>query len=306
MESQYHIPVLLEPSVSLLNCVPDGCYVDATFGGGGHSRAILDALGTEGKLIAFDKDPDVAINQPKDGRFEWIQADFRGMKEKLYQKGIKQVDGILADLGVSSHQFDTAGRGFSFRFDAPLDMRMSQQGEQTAASLLNEMEEPALAALFWRYGEIKNAKKLARAVAQGRKSGPISRSSQLETLIRDCLPPRGQSKYLAQLYQALRIEVNDELGALEQLLMTSLALLKPGGVLVIIAYHSLEDRMVKRFLRSGNFLGKVQKDFYGNDLSPWRLLTRRAIKASESEITANPRARSARLRAAIKRTKDEI
>jgi len=254
-----------------------------------------------GRLIAFDKDPDARHNVPPDERFTLISEDFKFIESELEKAGVEKVDGILADLGISSHQIDTPQRGFSFRFDAPLDMRMNPGQGPTAAELLNEWDEQELARVFAQYGEVPNSRKLARTIVQARAGQRLSGSAQLESVIQDCIPKNRRSKYLAQVYQALRIVVNAELEALEQLLLASLRLLRPGGRMVVIAYHSLEDRMVKRFFRAGNLSGKVEKDFYGHDLTPWRLITRRAIQASQEEIARNPRARSARLRAAERR-----
>ena len=283
----------------MLQVKADGIYVDATFGGGGHSREICSHL-KQGRLIAFDKDPDARQNLPNDDRLTFIGKDFKFIESVLAELGIEKVNGILADLGVSSHQIDTPERGFSFRFEAPLDMRMNPELETTAADLLNNMEEKQLLELFYLYGEIANAKKLVRIIVDRRKSEKISTTTQFEGIIQSCIPKNRQSKYLAQVYQALRIVVNDELGALRQLLRSSLEILKPAGRIAIIAYHSLEDRMVKRFFRAGNLSGKVEKDFYGNSLSPWKLITRRAFQADQEELSTNPRARSARLRVAEK------
>lgn len=296
----YHQAVLLKESVDLLDIRPDGIYVDVTFGGGGHSREILSRL-ENGKLIAFDRDPDAKGNLPDDDRLIFIPQDFQFIESALEAHSIGLVDGILADLGVSSHQFDTPERGFSFRFDGPLDMRMDQNASVSAATLVNEWETEDLIPLFRRYGEIPNAPKLVRELIQARTLSPIKTTAQLEQAIHRCIPHKRRAKYLAQVYQALRIEVNGELDSLESLLKASLRLLKPEGRLVVIAYHSLEDRMVKRFMRAGNLEGKLEKDFYGKPLTPWELINRRAIQPPETEIEANPRARSARLRAAKKR-----
>lgn len=291
----YHQPVLLNESIELLAIKPGGTYVDATFGGGGHSRCVLEQLG-QGRLISFDKDPDAQQNLPEDERITFVAQDFKFIESALAGLEVAAVDGILADLGISSHQIDTAHRGFSFRFEADLDMRMNPRQGLTAADLLNQWEEAALADLFYHYGEIPNARKLARQVVEHRSGAEIRTTTQLESAIRACIPRDRRNKYLAQVYQALRIEVNGELDALQALLLASLKLLKPGGRLAIIAYHSLEDRLTKRFLRSGKLGGRVEKDFYGNPLTPWNLITRRAVKAGEAEVAQNPRARSARLR----------
>ncbi|MDX2285075.1 MAG: 16S rRNA (cytosine(1402)-N(4))-methyltransferase RsmH [Bacteroidia bacterium] len=300
MSSGYHTPVLLEPALELLDVKPGGTYVDATFGGGGHSRAILSRLG-EGRLLAFDRDPDAALNRPADSRLLWAAADFAQLEAELHRHGIAAVDGILADLGVSSHQFDTPERGFSFRFDAPLDMRMSPLQELTAADLVNTLEEDRLYRLLRDLGEVENARKAAGAILQARARSAIRTTAGLKLALEPCLPPKGQAKYLAQVFQALRIVVNGELDSLKTLLLSALKVTAPGARVVVIAYHSLEDRLVKHFLRTGNFEDREEKDLYGNSLSPWRLLTRKAIQPPEDEVQANPRARSARLRAAERR-----
>lgn len=293
----YHKAVLLKESVDLMQIQNGGVYVDATFGGGGHSREILSRL-EKGRLIAFDKDPDARQNLPANDKLTFVGKDFKFIENVLAELSKEGVDGILADLGISSHQIDTPDRGFSFRFDAELDMRMNPTAGKTAADLLNELEEKDLADLFYIYGEVPNARKLARIINERRASEEIKRSTQFESMIQSCIPKDRRAKYLAQVYQALRIVVNDELAALQNLLLASLKILKPGGRIVIIAYHSLEDRMVKRFFRSGNLSGKLEKDFYGNPLTPFKLITRRAIQPNENEIKENSRARSARLRAA--------
>lgn len=294
----YHLPVLLHASIEHLQIQPAGTYVDVTFGGGGHSKAILEKLGPNGKLIAFDRDADAHHNAIDDPRFVLVRDDFGNLTAALQNIGITQVDGLLADLGVSSHQFDTAERGFSFRFDGPLDMRMDHRQEQTAAHLLAEAEDLELKRIFWHYGEVKNAARLARVIVAARAVAPITTTQELKAIMMPCLPPRGQAKYLAQVFQALRIAVNNELASLEALLSQSTDCIAEGGRLVVISYHSLEDRMVKRYLRAGNIQGKIAKDFYGHDLIPWKVITRRAVMAEDTEIEENPRARSARLRAA--------
>ncbi len=295
--AEYHIPVLLKPSVDLLEMKPEGLYIDATFGGGGHTREMLSRL-TTGRVIAFDQDPDAAQNVPNQENLVFMPKNFAFLEETWMERGWGQVDGILADLGISSHQIDTPGRGFSYRFDAPLDMRMDPTQGISAKELLNESDPEVLAGIFRRYGEVPNAFKLATLIADRRKTAPIGTTFQLEAMISACIPQRARAKYLAQVYQALRIVVNRELEALEKLLKASLQVLAPGGRIAIIAYHSLEDRMVKHFFRTGNLADKLEKDFYGNSLSPWKLITRRPVSASESEIEQNPRARSARLRVA--------
>jgi 16S rRNA (cytosine1402-N4)-methyltransferase len=298
--SAYHQPVLLQESIDLLAVKPGGIYVDVTFGGGGHTKELLSRVG-EGTVVAFDRDPDAQQNVPDDERMVFIAEDFKFFYHALAARKLLPVDGILGDLGISSHQIDTPERGFSHRFDAPLDMRMNPETGASAADLLQEAEEMTLVHWFSRYGEVTNARKLARALVAARQRSPIRTTRELLVAIESCIPRNRQAKYLSQVYQALRIVVNDELGALEALLLEGLQALKPGGRMSVIAYHSLEDRLVKRFFRSGKFSGKDEKDFYGHSLSPWQLITRRAIQASPQEIEQNPRARSARLRAAEKR-----
>lgn len=297
--STYHTPVLLQESVDLLGMKPDGIYVDVTFGGGGHTREMLSRL-TTGKVIAFDQDPDAQQNVPNQENLVFIPNNFAFLEYELKERGWNQVDGILADLGISSHQIDTPARGFSYRFDAPLDMRMDPERGEPASEILNEGDREYLIQIFRRYGEVPNAVKLAKVIEERRRTEVIAGTFQFESMIQSCIPKRGQAKYLAQVYQALRIVVNKELEVLEKLLVDSLKVLAPGGRLAVIAYHSLEDRMVKRFMRAGNFEGKVEKDFYGNSLSPWKLITRRPVIAPDIEIEQNPRARSARLRVATK------
>ncbi|MEM7370280.1 MAG: 16S rRNA (cytosine(1402)-N(4))-methyltransferase RsmH [Bacteroidota bacterium] len=297
MTNGYHIPVLLKEAVDGLAIKKGGRYVDVTFGGGGHSQEILTHL-EGGELIAFDRDPEAKQNLIADERLTLVPSDFLFIEEVLEMKGKVEVDGILADLGISSHQIDTPERGFSHRFDGPMDMRMNPSEGQTAADILNAWEMRELVHLFRIYGEVPNASKLARIITERRESEEIRNTQQFEAMIQSCIPPKRRAKYLSQVYQALRIEVNGELASLEKLLQAAVRLLKPGGRLVVIAYHSLEDRMVKRYLRSGNPSGKVETDIYGRPLSPWKLIVRRAIQPSEEEIEANPRARSARLRIA--------
>ena len=296
----YHIPVLYKQTLDLLAIDPKGIYVDATFGGGGHSRGVLERLDT-GKLVAFDQDPDVYSGLLEDSRFIFAKSNFQFIEKELQSRNLTQVNGILADLGVSSHQIDTPERGFSFRFSGPLDMRMDPSHAQNAADILEQASEERLRYIFQQFGEVPNAKKLAREIVQRRIHAPILETHQFEEVIKGCIPSKRQSKYLAQVYQALRIEVNQEMHVLQVFLEASLRILKPGGRLVIISYHSLEDRMVKHFFRSGNFQDKIEKDFYGNSLSPWKLITKKAVKATEEEIENNPRSRSARLRAVEKK-----
>jgi len=292
----YHIPVLLEDSLELLSIDPNGIYVDVTYGGGGHSREILARL-DKGKLIAFDQDADAKRNLIEDERLVFVDRNFEFIESALEAQHIQGVDGILADLGISSHQIDTAERGFSYRYDAPLDMRMNRKEGTTAAEILNGYEEWELYRIFKVYGELPNAKKVQQLILERRASEEIRRTGQLENILQSAIPHKRRAKFLAQVYQALRIEVNQEMQALEKLLMASTKILNPGGRFVVIAYHSLEDRMVKQFFRSGNLAGIIEKDFFGNDLSPWKKITRKAIQASREEIDENNRARSARLRA---------
>ena len=299
----YHVPVLLEESVSGLNIDPDGVYLDLTFGGGGHSREILKRL-KDGCLIGFDQDSDVLANVPDDSRFIFVNHNFRYLRNFLRYCGYDEADGILADLGVSSHEFDEAGRGFSFRFDAELDMRMNQRSRLKATDILNTYSEEDLTRIFRNYGEVDNVRRLVDLIVKARTEKMITRSEEFLQVIAPCVPKQKEKKYLAQVYQALRIEVNGELEALEDMLKEAERALRPGGRLVVITYHSLEDRIVKNFLKSGNFEGKVEKDFYGHVKRNFELVNRKVIVPSEEEIERNPRARSAKLRIAEKRKDD--
>lgn len=296
----YHVPVLLEESVSGLNIDPDGVYLDLTFGGGGHSREILKRL-KDGCLIGFDQDSDALANVPDDSRFIFVNHNFRYLRNFLRYCGYDEADGILADLGVSSHEFDEAGRGFSFRFDAELDMRMNQRSWLKATDILNTYSEENLIRIFRNYGEVDNVRRLVDLIVNARTGKMITRSEEFLQVIAPCVPKQKEKKYLAQVYQALRIEVNGELEALEDMLKEAERALRPGGRLVVITYHSLEDRIVKNFLKSGNFEGKVEKDFYGHVKRNFELVNRKVIVPSEEEIERNPRARSAKLRIAEKR-----
>lgn len=300
MSNVYHIPVMLQECLDGLAVRKDGVYVDVTFGGGGHSQAILDLLGSAGRLYAFDQDPDALTNTISDDRFRLIHQNFRFLKNNLRFAGVSQVDGVLADLGVSSHQIDEASRGFSTRYDADLDMRMDQAGSLDAKRVLNEYSEESLHRIFGVYGEITNAKTLARTIVNARLLRPIATVNELKDLVSGIAPKRRENKYYAQLFQALRIEVNKELDALEAFLEQSVDVLRPGGRLVIMSYHSLEDRLVKRFMQKGKFTGEVERDFYGNEIKPFRIITKKIITASASEVKENPRARSAKLRVAEK------
>lgn len=297
----YHIPALLPQTLNALSIEKEGKYVDATFGGGGHSRAILSELGPNGHLYVFDRDEEALENAPADSRLTAIHGNFRYIAQYLRYYGVEgEIDGILADLGVSFHHFDDPERGFSFRFDGPLDMRMNRQGGPTAAELVASSSADELADIFRRFGELRQARNLARAIDVARKTAPIETVEQLLEVIKPHISPKAEKKELAQVFQALRIVVNDEIASLQQFLGHSLRCLKPGGRLVIITYHSLEDRLVKNFMKTGRLDGKEQKDFYGRNLSPMKLLTSKPIVATEEEISRNPRSRSAKLRAAIK------
>ena len=293
----YHIPVLLQTTVDGLNVRPDGCYVDCTFGGGGHSREILRRLGPDGRLLAFDQDADAQRNIPAgEDRLTFVQSNFRYLPNWLHYYGYEQVDGILADLGVSSHHFDAADRGFSFRFEGALDMRMNKSARTSAADVVNTYSEEQLAKLFYLYGELNNGRRLAAAIVKARAAAQIARVEQLVDIVTPYLGAARAKKDMAKVFQALRIEVNHEMEALEAMLTAALTLLKPGGRLSVLTYHSLEDRLVKNFIKAGNAAGKVEQDFYGNRLAPMKPLNGRVIRPDEAEMNANPRSRSAKLR----------
>lgn len=294
----YHVPVLLKESIDLLNINPDGTYVDVTFGGGGHSREILDRLSKKGRLYAFDQDRDALVNAPKDKRFTLINNNFRFLRGCLRAAGVSSVDGVLADLGVSSHHFDTAQRGFSFRFDARLDMRMNQSAPISAMEIVNEYDAQQLATIFGKYGELDKCFRIANSIERARSIQKIVTIDDLLHAVESCTPRGGESKFRAKLFQALRIEVNGEMQALEMMLAQSLRVLKPHGRLSVITYHSLEDRIVKNFMKSGNFEGRIDKDFFGRATTPFEIITRKAIEPTEHEQQQNSRSRSARLRAA--------
>lgn len=299
-EKSYHLPVLLQECIEALNIRPGGVYVDCTFGGGGHSRAILKQLGADGKLIAFDQDSDALQNLPDDSRILFIPQNFKHLKRFLRLHKAMPIDGILADLGVSSHQFDEAERGFSTRFDAALDMRMDNRTETTAAHLLNNYSEAKLHKLFEQYGEVTNAKTLAHTIVQRRSVAPMKTIAQFKQAVADVVKGN-PNKYFAQVFQALRIEVNDELGVLKDMLAQCPEVLKPGGRLAVISFHSLEDRLVKQFIKHGHFEEEVETDVFGNrDASPLKPITKKPITASATELKQNPRSRSARLRVAEK------
>jgi len=295
----YHVPVMLDACMQGLAIAPEGVYVDVTFGGGGHSRAIMERLG-DGRLIAFDQDADAMKNRLDDERFIFVKHNFRFLKNFLRYHNYPQVDGILADLGVSSHHFDAPERGFTFREDGPLDMRMNTDMQKTAADLLNEKSESELLYILRQYGELKNARKLARLLVQARGNKPFERIFDLLDVINPVTPEVGRKKVLARIFQALRIEVNQEMSSLEQFLKQTVQALKPGGRLVVITYHSLEDRMVKNIMRSGRIDGVVEKDFYGKPIVPFKVITRKVILPTDEEIERNPRSRSAKLRIAEK------
>ncbi|TDO96662.1 16S rRNA (cytosine1402-N4)-methyltransferase [Flavobacterium sp. 245] len=296
---EYHNPVLLHPTVDGLNIKPDGVYVDVTFGGGGHSKEILRRLGPNGKLFAFDQDEDALANALPDERFTLINENFRFIKRFLRFHGVKSVDGILADLGVSSHQFDVPERGFSTRFDAELDMRMSQKNDLNAYRVVNEYEEQDLRRVFFDYGELKNAPVLARTIVEAREKYPIKTTDELKDVLAKYLPERVKNKILAQIYQAIRIEVNQEMDVLKEFIEQSLEILNPRGRFSVISYHSLEDRLVKRFIKNGMFEGEPERDFYGNFSVPFKTIGK-LIVPDDAEIKINNRARSAKLRIAEK------
>lgn len=295
MSEVYHIPAMLKETIEGLNIKPEGVYVDVTFGGGGHSRAILEA--GAGHLYSFDQDKDALANKIDDERWTFVHSNFRYLRNWMDYYREEQIDGLLADLGVSFHHFDCPERGFSFRFSAPLDMRMNQTAKRTAADIINSYSEEELANIFYLYGELKNGRGIAKNICRARTQKAIERT---EDLVAASRIPAEMSKELARLFQALRIEVNDEMGALREMLLAARDLLKPGGRIAILTYHSLEDRLVKNFLRSGNLEGTIEKDFYGNNLSPFTLIEK-GREASAEEIERNPRARSAKLRVAEKK-----
>ena len=299
--SNYHEPVLLQACIDGLNLTPGGIYVDITFGGGGHSREILNQL-DGGRLFGFDQDADARANATalNDTRLTFVASNFRNLKRYMRLYKIEQVDGILADLGISSHQIDTPERGFSTRFDADLDMRMNQQGDRTARQVVNEYSEADLHRILGMYGEVTNAKTLAAAIVSARSNQPLKTVNDLKAVLQRYAPRGKENKYAAQVFQALRIEVNEELLALEEFLEQVPEVLKPGGRLVVMSYHSLEDRLVKNFINKGKFQGDVEKDLYGNELKPLRSITRKPIEATPDEVARNPRARSAKLRIAEK------
>lgn len=301
MNTDYHVPVLLHESVDGLNIQPEGTYVDVTFGGGGHSSLILSRLEGAGHLYGFDQDEDAEKNIPDQDHFTFVRSNFAYLSNFMDWHQVSQIDGLLADLGVSSHHFDDETRGFSFRFDAPLDMRMNKRAGKTAADILQQATEEELADIFYLYGELKNARQIARAIVKQRGEKELKTVNDLLDMLKVFFVREKEKKYLAQAFQALRIEVNGEMKVLRSMLQQAEQLLKPGGRLVVITYHSLEDRLVKNFFKTGNFEGKQEKDFYGNVLTPFRLVNTKVITPSEEEIERNPRSRSAKLRIAEKK-----
>jgi len=295
----YHQPALLHESIEGLSINPSGVYADVTFGGGGHSREILTKLNADGRLIAFDQDEDSLQNALDDERFTLVNENFRYLKNFLRLHKALPLDGILADLGISSHQIDTPGRGFATRFEGPLDMRMARNRGTTAAEMVNTYPEEKLKSVFQLYGEISNARQLAAKIVESRKK-PITTTGELKEAIKSCMPSNYENKYLAQVFQAIRIEINDEMGALQAMLKQCADSLKPGGRLVVISYHSLEDRLVKNYIKTGNTEGILEKDFYGNINVPFKSITRKPITPTEAELATNPRSRSAKLRVAQK------
>jgi 16S rRNA (cytosine1402-N4)-methyltransferase len=295
----YHIPALLDESIEGLNIRPDGIYVDVTFGGGGHSMEILKHL-KKGRLIAFDQDEDAMENIPSDSRLTFLNQNFRFLKNNLVFNGIRSIDGLIADLGVSFHQFDEPGRGFTFRQDAPLDMRMNKSNSLSAAGLIATMDEGLLADIFYNYGEFSNSRKIAKEIVSVRATKPITTAGDLISAVSKLVPARQENKFYAKLFQSLRIAVNHEIDFLKEMLLQALDMLSHGGRLVIITYHSLEDRVVKNFMRTGNFEGIEKKDFFGNAETPFRVITKKGITPGDIEVARNNRSRSARLRVAEK------
>lgn len=294
----YHIPALLEDSINGLNIKPNGLYADVTFGGGGHSRAILAKLGPDGKLFGFDRDRDALSNAPDDSRFTFVHSNFRYIPNFMRYHGVEKLDGILADLGVSFHHFDDAERGFSFRSDAPLDMRMNRKADVTAATIAETYSDKQLENLLRAYTDLKRPRAVAEAIVRARAASPVDTTFKLADAVRTALNPKSEKKELAQVFQAFRIEVNGEMDALKRFLNATPDLLAEGGRLAVITYHSIEDRIVKNFMKTGNIEGKEEKDFFGRVSTPWKLITRSPIVPSEEEVEANPRSRSAKLRIA--------
>ena len=304
-ELPYHIPALLPETLKLLDIRPDGTYVDVTFGGGGHSRAIIKALDDNGRLLSFDRDMDAFRNRIDDHRFTFVHSNFRYIENFLRFHNIDKVDGILADLGVSFHHFDDPERGFSFRNDAPLDMRMNRKGLRSAADILSDISEADLKTALYAYADLKRPGNVAKAIIAARDAQPIDTTFRLAEAVRKAIDPRQEKKELAQVFQTLRILTNDEMADLRQFLSSSLKVIRPGGRLAILTYHSVEDRMVKNFMKTGNVEGIETKDFFGKVSTPWKLITRRPVEASPEEVERNPRARSAKLRVAERLPDDE-
>ena len=296
----YHIPALLDECMQGLDIKPDGTYVDVTFGGGGHSRAIMQRLGAQGHLYSFDQDMDAWQNRIDDPRFTFVHSNFAFLKNFMRYHGVQGIDGLLADLGVSFHHFDDADRGFSFRFDGALDMRMNRDSGRDAAAVIASSSEQQLADMLYLYGELKQSRRMAAAIVKARATSPITTTARLIEVVRPLVRPAQEKKELAQVFQALRIVVNDEIGTLKRMLAQALEMLNPGGRLVVITYHSLEDRLVKNFIRSGNVEGKIEKDFFGRVSTPLKAVNNRVIVPSDAEVERNPRARSAKLRIAQK------
>lgn len=298
--SVYHIPALLDACMAGLAVQPDGTYVDVTFGGGGHSRAILERLGDKGRLYAFDQDEDACVNRIEDNRFTFVRSNFRFLKNFMRYYDVDSIDGLLADLGVSFHHFDASERGFSFRFDGALDMRMNRRARTTAADIIESYTQEQLSDIFYLYGELRSARKIAGAVVSARRVQKIDTTTRLVEVVSPYIDKRQEKKELAQLFQALRIEVNQEMEALRRMLLSACELVRPGGRIAILAYHSLEDRLVKNFFKTGNFEGRVEKDFFGRIESPLRPVNNKVIVPDDDEVIRNPRARSAKLRIAEK------
>lgn len=300
IENTYHVPVLLNESVDGLNIHPCGIYVDVTFGGGGHSREILSRIDESSHLYSFDQDADAENNIIADDKFTFVRSNFRYLKNWMRYYGVDGVDGILADLGVSSHHFDDEERGFSFRFDSALDMRMNKRAGKTAADIVNTYDETKLADVFYLYGEMKNSRRIASEIVKARQLSPINTTGEFAEVVSKCIKREREKKEMARLFQALRIEVNSEMAALKEMLMAATEVLRPGGRLSVITYHSIEDRMVKNIIKAGNIEGKQEKDFYGRSQSPFKQINNKVIVAGDEELESNPRSRSAKLRIAEK------
>lgn len=297
-EPVYHIPALLEETIKLLEIKPEGVYIDVTFGGGGHSRAIMSHLGETGRLYSFDRDMDAYANRIDDPRFTFVHSNFRYIENFMHYHGVDKADGIMADLGVSFHHFDSGERGFSFRTDAPLDMRMNRNAQRTAADIISESTEADLRTMLNAYSDLKRPGNVVKAILKARENGPIDTTFRLADAVKEAIDPRQEKKELAQIFQALRIETNDEMGDLRRFLESSVRVLRKGGRLAVLTYHSIEDRMVKNFMKSGNVDGREEKDFFGRLSTPWKLITRKPIEPTAEEVERNPRSRSAKLRVA--------